>query len=296
MTLTENRRSTRSRSALKVVSSDAMVQAPWPTILEQLPEYEPDTLRLSLEFYRESVLRRAVDEQGRTTLAMVDIAEVVRGLSAGVSLASGILPGDEAGPNTLFWARSSGSTRLGIWVGPRLWRLTLRSEEPGGKDRRLKLPFPGLVFVCRPDATGAYVFAAAKRPRNADDVLHHCPAPNVFASGKICPGDHSFARDPLKLPSEFFLSKFRLTGDTRGGQIPKVPRQHQPPVGRAGWPGHFPLRGSRPDADGPASVRPRSVSQPAPRTMTRSRCHGQKPRRRRSPTWSRTPAHRSRAD
>ena len=82
MTLTENRRSTRSRSALKVVSSDAMVQAPWPTILEQLPEYEPDKLRLSLEFYRESVLRRAIDEQGRTTLAMVDIAEVVRGLSS----------------------------------------------------------------------------------------------------------------------------------------------------------------------------------------------------------------------
>ena len=223
MTLTENRRSTRSRSALKVVSSDAMVQAPWPTILEQLPEYEPDKLRLSLEFYRESVLRRAIDEQGRTTLAMVDIAEVVRGLSAGVSLASGILPGDEAGPNTLFWARSSGSTRLGIWVGPRLWRLTLRSEEPGGKDRRLKLPFPGLVFACRPDATGAYVFAAAKRPRSADDVLHHCPAPNVFASGKICPGDHSFARDPLKLPSEFFLSHFRVTGDTRGGKSQKYP-------------------------------------------------------------------------
>jgi len=223
MTLTGNRRSASSHATQKATSANGSLQVPWPAVLERLPEYEPDTLLLSLEFYRESVLRRVVDDHGHVTVSLVDIAEVARGLSAGVSLASGILPGDEAGPNALFWARSSGSTRLGVWVGPRIWRITLRSTEPGGKDRRLRLAFPGLVFVCRPDATGAYVFAAAKRPRNPDDVLHHCPAPNVFASGKICPGDHAFVRDPLKLPAEFFLSKFRLTGDTRGGKSRKYP-------------------------------------------------------------------------
>jgi Prokaryotic E2 family D len=202
---------------------DSPPPGPWPAVLERLPEYEPDRLLLSLEFYRESVLRRVVDDDGRQSLAPVDVAEVARALSAGVSLASGILPGDEAGPNTLFWARSNGSTRLAIWVGPRVWRLTLRSSEPGGKDRRLRLPFPGLLFVSRPDASGAYVFAAARRPRTLDDVVHHCPAPNVFANGKICPGDHAFARDPLKLPAEFFLSKFRMTGDTRGGKSRKYP-------------------------------------------------------------------------
>jgi len=221
--MTGNRRSALSIATTKDVSTNGTPHSPWPAILDQLAEYEPDKLMLSLEFYRESVLRRVVDDRGRLTLALVDIAEVARGLSAGVSLASGVLPGDEGGPNTLFWARSSGSTRLGIWVGPRTWRLVLRSVEPGGKDRRLRLAFPGLVFVCRPDATGAYVFAAAKRPRDADDMLHHCPAPNVFASGKICPGDHAFVRDPLKLPAEFFLSKFRLTGDTRGGKSRKYP-------------------------------------------------------------------------
>jgi E2/UBC family protein D len=210
-------------TATERVSTHGPSVSPWPTILEQLPEYEPDTLLLSLEFYRESVVRRVMDDSGRVIVAMVDIAEVARGLSAGVSLASGILPGDESGPNTLFWARSSGSTRLGIWVGPRVWRLSLRSIEPGGKDRRFRLAFPGLIFVCRPDASGAYVFGAARRPRNQEEVLHHCPAPNVFASGKICPGDHAFARDPLKLPAEFFLSKFRLTGDTRGGKSRKHP-------------------------------------------------------------------------
>jgi hypothetical protein len=196
---------------------------PWPTILERLPEYEPDTLLLSLEFYRESVLRRLIDEDGRQSLALVDIAEVARALSAGVSLSSGILPGDDAGLNSLFWSRSNSSSRIGIWVGPRIWRLVLRSPEPGGKDRRLRLPFPGLLFVCRPDASGAYVFAAPKRPRGLDAPLFHCPTANVFPNGRICPGDHAFARDPLKLPSEFFLSRFRNTGDTRGGKSKKHP-------------------------------------------------------------------------
>lgn len=212
----------RRRAPAQAAPTDHSAR-PWPAILEQLPESEPDTLLLVLEFYRESVVRRVVDDQGRQSLALVDPAEVARALSAGVSLASGILPGDDTGPNCLFWARSNGSTRLGIWVGPRLWRLVLRSAEPGGKDRRLRLPFPGLLFIARPDASGAYVLAAPARPRGLDTQLFHCPAVNVFPNGRICPGDHSFARDPLKLPVEFFLSKFRTTGDTRGGKSRRHP-------------------------------------------------------------------------
>jgi hypothetical protein len=217
----------RSNSAQRAIgtrseSLDGQL-SPWPAMLERLPEYEPDTLLLILEFYRESVLRRIVEEDGRQSLSLVDIAEVARALSAGVSLLSGVLPGDDAGPNALFWSRSSGSSRLGIWVGPHMWRLVLRSSEPGGKDRRLRLPFPGLLFVCRPDASSGYVFAAPKRPRTLDAQLFHCPTPNVFPNGRICPGDHAFARDPLKLPNEFFLSRFRNTGDTRGGKSKRHP-------------------------------------------------------------------------
>src|SRR6202165_1162888 len=147
MTLTGNSRSAASIAAAKEVSTNGTPHSPWPAIFETLPDYEPDTLVLSLEFYRESVLRRVVDDHGHVTVSLVDIAEVARALSAGVSLASGILPGDETGPNTLFWARSSGATRLGIWIGPRTWRLSLRSFEPGGKDRRPRLPFPGLPLL-----------------------------------------------------------------------------------------------------------------------------------------------------
>jgi hypothetical protein len=95
---TGNRRSAPSSAAAKEVSTNGTPHSPWPAILEKLPDYEPDTLVLSLEFYRESVLRRVVDDHGHVTVSLVDIGEVARGLSAGVSLSSGILPGDEADP------------------------------------------------------------------------------------------------------------------------------------------------------------------------------------------------------
>src|ERR1700730_3996510 len=148
MTLSSSR-ATPSQAEPKSVSTNAPLQGPWPAVLERLPDYEPDILLLSLEFYRESVLRRVVDDHGPVKVSLVDIAEGARGPLAGLSLASGILPGEETGPNTLFWARSTGSTILGIWVGPRIWRLALRSLEPGGQDRCLRLAFPGVVFGFR---------------------------------------------------------------------------------------------------------------------------------------------------
>src|SRR5438552_15439157 len=111
---TGNRRSAPSSAASKEVSTNGTPHSPWPAILEKLPDYEPDTLVLSLEFYRESVVRRVVDDHGHVTVSLVDIAEVARGLSAGASLSSGLLPGDEPGPNALLSARSSAWTRPGI--------------------------------------------------------------------------------------------------------------------------------------------------------------------------------------
>src|SRR5258708_19704315 len=50
MTLTGNRRAASSIAA-KEVSPNGTPHSPWPAILETLPDYEPDTLLLSLEFY-----------------------------------------------------------------------------------------------------------------------------------------------------------------------------------------------------------------------------------------------------
>src|SRR5436305_898870 len=59
-----------------------------------------------------------------------------------------------------------------------------------------------------------YVFAAKERPRALDDQLYHCPAYDVFASGRVCTGSHLFPADPARVPEAFFESYFSVTADT----------------------------------------------------------------------------------
>jgi len=59
---------------------------------------------------------------------------------------------------------------------------------------------PGLVFIAMPGRQAPYVFASKTRPRSPDDQLFHCPAYNVFDSGRGCPGTHVFPSDPARVP------------------------------------------------------------------------------------------------
>src|SRR5262249_56453291 len=110
-------------------------------------------------------------------------------------------------------ARPGGGGRVAVWRGPGVWTVRLRGRyDP--KPRRLRLPLPGLVFVCLPARQAPYVFAARARPRGPDDELCHCPTYNVFPTGRVCPGSHYFPADPSRVPEEFFRSYFSATGDT----------------------------------------------------------------------------------
>ena len=80
----------------------------------------------------------------------------------------------------------------------------------------VRLPMPGLVFICLPSAQAPYVFAAKSRPRAAGEDLYHAPTFNVFRDGRVCPGTHVFPRDPGRMPEEFFRSHFSPAGDTTG--------------------------------------------------------------------------------
>jgi PRTRC genetic system protein B len=94
---------------------------------------------------------------------------------------------------------------------------------PGGAPRKLRLPFPGLVFVCLPARQAPHVFAAKERPRAPDAQLFHCPAFNVFKSGRVCVGSHAFPADPARVPEAFFESHFSAAGDTAGGKSQRHP-------------------------------------------------------------------------
>ena len=78
---------------------------------------------------------------------------------------------------------------------------------------RLKIPMPGLVFVCSP-ARAPWVYAALERPTDSEQQLYRTPAFNVFRDGRTCPGSHHFPEEIGRIPESFFQSFFSLTGDT----------------------------------------------------------------------------------
>lgn len=181
--------------------------SPYRWALPPEADVEADPLRLRLDFHKESVLLH--DYAGSIVhTRLVSALDVAHALARELDLATGILP-----PETLWWSRTSTGTRVAVWREPRIWTVRLR-ERIDAKPRRLRLPMPGLVFVAMPGRQAPYVFAAKTRPRSLDDQLFHCPAYNVFDSGRVCPGTHVFPNDAAKVPEAFFQSYFSATADT----------------------------------------------------------------------------------
>jgi hypothetical protein len=175
-----------------------------------------DPLRLRLDFHEESVVVHDYAD-GLTRVKLVSALDVARALAGGIDFASGILP-----PSALWWANTPAGTRVAVWREPRVWTVRLR-ERPDMPPRRLRLPMPGMVFVCLPARQAPYVFAARARPRSPEDQLFHAPAYNVFGTGRVCPGTHPFPAEPARVPEEFFHSFFSATADTGRGKSQRHP-------------------------------------------------------------------------
>jgi PRTRC genetic system protein B len=170
-------------------------------------EIEEDPLRLRLDFHGDSVMLHDFD-RGVVRTRLVSALDIAHALARELDLDTGLLP-----PDTLWWAKTASGVRVTIWREPRVWTVRLR-ERYDAKPRRMRLPMPGLVFVCLPGRQAPYAFAAQKRPRDLNDQLYHCPTYNVFASGRVCTGSHLFPADPERVPEAFFESYFSVTADT----------------------------------------------------------------------------------
>lgn len=174
--------------------------SPYQWALPPSVDVEPDPLQLRLDFHAETVL--LTDYIGPAVrVRRVSALEVAHALAGQLDLGSGLLP-----PGALWWSRTRTGHHVAVWRQARVWVVSLRD----GLDtplRRLRLPMPGLVFVCGLGHT-PFVFAARRYPRSEDDQLYHCPTPNVFPTGRICPGTETFPPDPAKAPEAFFHSAF----------------------------------------------------------------------------------------
>ena len=121
---------------------------------------------------------------------------------------SGLLPQE-----AVWWNQGATGQVVALWRPPQVWPVALQREvfKPPA---RLRLPMPGLVFVCSP-GRAPWVYAATSRPADPEQHLFRAPAFNVFRDGGSVPEATGSPRRWGRIPESFFQSFFSLTGDTR---------------------------------------------------------------------------------
>ena len=166
-----------------------------------------DDLQMQMEVYRETILLRGFDGDS-TWVRTVSADEIANALTQHLGFSSGLLPQE-----SLWWNQGETGHSVALWRPPQVWPVALQ-REAFKPPARLRLPMPGLVFVCSP-GRAPWVYAALKRPSDPEQQLFRAPAFNVFNDGRVCPGSHRFPEEVGLIPESFFRSFFSLTGDSR---------------------------------------------------------------------------------
>ena len=179
-------------------------------------ELEEDPLRLRLDFHDESVSMHDYAD-GPARIRLVSALDVAHALARELDLDTGLLPRE-----CLWWAKTAAGVRIAVGREPKVWTIRLR-ERHDTRPRRMRLPMPGLVFVCLPGRQPPYVLAAKARPAAMTDVLYRCPTYNVFDTGRVCTGSHEFPSNASKVPEAFFESYFSTVESTGRGRSRRFP-------------------------------------------------------------------------
>ena len=166
-----------------------------------------DELQMQLEVYKETIVLRGFESDSNwvRTVSADAIANV---FTQHLGSSSGLLPRE-----ALWWNQGETGQEVALWRPPQVWSVALQ-REAFKPPARLRLPMPGLVFVCSP-GRAPWVYAATQRPTDPEQHLFRAPAFNVFRDGRVCPGSHKFPEEVGLVPESFFGSFFSLTGDTR---------------------------------------------------------------------------------
>lgn len=179
--------------------SNGLVAIP-DLIYPQIKWHDDDYARLEgrLDLYTDFVVLSKFFAGEVTEKYVVDPAEVAATL-AGVDLGSGLLP-----EHCLFWSKRGGWDRLGIYLPPQAWLVTVRGEE-----HAWRVPLPGLVFTGR--EYDYSMWAVTERPAGRQAPLYLAPCPNVSLEG-VCRGNAPFPRATTttiwQAVDVFFGSKF----------------------------------------------------------------------------------------
>ncbi len=166
-----------------------------------------DSLKVQLEVYDETILLGGFEGES-VWVRTVSADEIASAFTRHMGHSSGLLPHD-----ALWWSRGETGCSVALWRRPQVWPVALQ-REAFKPPARLRIPMPGLVFVCSP-GRAPWTYAAMSRPTDPDQMLYKMPAFNVFGDGRVCPGSHNFPDEVGLIPESYFESFFSLTGDTQ---------------------------------------------------------------------------------
>ena len=170
-------------------------------------EVPRDDLKVQLEVYGETILLRGFEDD-TAWVRTVSADEIAGVFTQHLGFSSGLLPQE-----ALWWNQGETGQVVGLWRPPQVWPVALQ-REAFKPPARLRLPMPGLLFVCSP-GRAPWAYAALNRPTDPEQHLFRIPAFNVFRDGRVCPGSHRFPEEVGLIPESFFQSFFSSTGDTR---------------------------------------------------------------------------------
>lgn len=112
--------------------------------------------------------------QGRFLVDPLDLGVCL----SGMAVVSGVLP-----RNCVFWSYVDGSPRIGIYVAPKIWPVSVVKQK-----ETWHVPLPGFVFVGHQSRYGLY--AVKDLNVTADSELFVAPVPNMNDS--VCVGNVPF--------------------------------------------------------------------------------------------------------
>ncbi len=131
-----------------------------------------DTLQMQLEVYKETILLRGF-ENDSTWVRTVSADAIANVFTQHLGSSSALLPQE-----ALWWNQGETGQVVALWRLPQVWSVALQ-REAFKPPARLRLPMPGLVFVCSPGRP-PWVYAATSRPTDPEQHLFRAPAFNVF--------------------------------------------------------------------------------------------------------------------
>ena len=102
-----------------------------------------DKLNLQLEVYAETLLLRGFEGES-VWVRTVSADEIANVFTQHLGFSSGLLPRD-----SLWWNQGETGQVVALWRPPQVWPVALQ-REAFKPPARLRLPMPGLVFVCSP--------------------------------------------------------------------------------------------------------------------------------------------------